>query len=276
MQAQGRELEIFKAVDLTAPELVHHPRSLQDLHERTKDVLMIRNMFSQIEAETVVQRLENGEIQFTRFEYPWGHVFGRVLFGSKPDLPAYFADAEKFRRDCRTLFSGVTDFETRVEEILRTVSGGLPIEVPQGPDGQSYSPATIRFMKNGHELPIHCGKQFLNVLPSINHHAMIVDYADQLSYFVMLDPPVSGGELVLYDVPWPENYQGVLNGNKADHEVIARSIKIPLALRAGDMIIFNGGRIWHSVARVHGLRPRKTIGGFIAYAVDHRRFYYWS
>ncbi len=41
----------------------------------------------------------------------------------------------------------------------------------------------------------------------------------------------------------------------------------------GDMVIFNGGRIWHKVADFDGDKNRITVGGFLAHSQDNQTVY---
>ena len=48
-----------------------------------------------------------------------------------------------------------------------------------------------------------------------------------------------------------------------------------LALEKGDLLLFDGGRIWHQVRPVLGQTNRVTIGGFTALSKNHRKVFYW-
>jgi hypothetical protein len=53
-------------------------------------------------------------------------------------------------------------------------------------------------------------------------------------------------------------------------------IKDKIKPKKGDMILFQGGNIWHRVETVRGNIPRITFGGFIGISIDKTKFYYWS
>jgi len=44
----------------------------------------------------------------------------------------------------------------------------------------------------------------------------------------------------------------------------------------GDLLVFDGGRYYHRVSPGAGAHPRRTIGGFLAFAKDGRSLRYWS
>tara|TARA_B110000037_G_C17118308_1_gene504712 strand:+ start:2967 stop:3140 length:174 start_codon:yes stop_codon:yes gene_type:complete len=46
--------------------------------------------------------------------------------------------------------------------------------------------------------------------------------------------------------------------------------------KKGDMIIFQGGEIWHRVELVKGKKSRYTIGGFMGFSLDDKEIIYWS
>jgi hypothetical protein len=46
--------------------------------------------------------------------------------------------------------------------------------------------------------------------------------------------------------------------------------------RAGDLLVFDGGRYFHRVAKVKGSRIRYTIGGFMMFDQPGETLLYWS
>ena len=165
------------------------------------------------------------------------------------------------------------DFEARVEEILRRVSGGRPVSIPRGPNGESYTSATIRAIPPRAELAVHVGNYFKDS-DSYSHLRTFVELSDQLSYFVPLAAPDRGGELEVFSLEWhhrPRTERGDL-----DIDAIVRSPSTSYRPGAGDMFLFDGGRYYHRVCRVLGDRTRWTIGGFVTISKDHSEYFYWS
>ncbi|MCC5669184.1 2OG-Fe(II) oxygenase [Nostoc sp. CHAB 5784] len=213
------------------------------------------------------------------------------VVGKPPDLKEYFAIAAVFRQACRTLFQENLDFEERVESIFRSLCGGLPVKLPIGPEGQTYTPATIRVLPEGYQIPVHVGNDFRD-MPSSNHLRTLIDISDQLSYFIVLSAPEAGGELEVYNVEWtPKKASNstTTSVSETDYALTQDNYmlevkswfqspqeSVAFAPRPGDMVLFNGGTYYHRVTPVVGHRPRITIGGFLSFSKEHDGVYYWS
>jgi hapalindole-type alkaloid chlorinase len=85
----------------------------------------------------------------------------------------------------------------------------------------------------------------------------------QLSYFILLKKPQQGGELKIHNQFFKKNTQ-----HDADKDYYLPEID------QGDIVIFNGGEIYHSVSNIMGSENRITIGGFLS--KKHKNFYSWS
>jgi hypothetical protein len=145
-------------------------------------------------------------------------------------------------------------------------------------------PATFRFFtpeKGG--LYVHCGHLFQNQSPVFYEAVEPMSQDFQLSFFFVLQNPVEGGELTLYDMLWnrvngkdcPENNEFVLDkdGSKVFLDAVD-SVKIRPSV--GDVLIFNGGAIWHRVEEFKGPISRITLGGFMNFSQDGTTCFYWS
>ena len=106
---------------------------------------------------------------------------------------------------------------------------------------------------------------------------------DQLSYFLMIQHPHSGGELTIYDLLWDtvkrketmENNDFVIDDN--DNKIYIKDTrKFAVDPQPGDIVLFAGGPIWHRVEDIGGTIPRITLGGFLNFSKDNTELYYWS
>ena len=171
-------------------------------------------------------------------------------------------------------------------EILGSISGGRPVELPLAPDGAYYTPTTIRVLNEGQFMGWHFENQFLHCTTGYRHLAPLVDPETHLSYFVTLSAADAGGELILYDLQWSETQwpdtdksgrdrTGTV-GDKPIASVMEDYDQMSLNPGPGDLVLFDGGRILHRVSTVKGNRRRITIGGFVACSCDLKKVYYWS
>ncbi|HHG86123.1 MAG TPA: hypothetical protein ENJ82_15345 [Bacteroidetes bacterium] len=174
-----------------------------------------------------------------------------------------------------------------VEEWLGKFSGGREVIRPHGYGGKGeYATATFRsYYGNGKgNISVHCGNLFQTVWKKFyGHLEQQVDIYDQLSYFFLLQEPVSGGELTLYDFEWEDGQKKKSNHeNKevfmADGKSIALADRETMMIRPrkGDMILFAGGQIWHRIEAVMGNQERVTLAGFLSYSQGKEKIVYWT
>ncbi|MCA9617557.1 MAG: hypothetical protein KC731_00960 [Myxococcales bacterium] len=208
-------------------------------------------------------------------------VLGQTLTpvsGFDIDMGAYHARAAEFRAACETIFGiEAQSLEAQVIRLLSALSGGREVFLPPSADGRGhYTPGTIRRLPTGCHIPVHCGNFFLES-PGYAHLRQTVDVVDQLSYFLPMQTPEAGGELLVYTLAWGDPATPKLPGmdlfdSRAieawDHEAFAPAV--------GEMLVFDGGRYYHKVSHVKGARPRLTVGGFTGFTRDHQRVVFWS
>lgn len=178
-----------------------------------------------------------------------------IMFAPTPVHPMgpppehYFPDAA---RDAEWVRSQLDPLVSRLEERLARLAGGRPV----GPLDQPrvHRLATVRKMEVGYGAPTHVDAYSPSEgLASLFEHT---DRATQLSWYVVLQLPGSGGDL----------------------EVSARSgdSMSTVSLELGDGVLFDGGRLQHRVTCVASNPPRVTVGGFAGLARSRDRLYYWG
>jgi hapalindole-type alkaloid chlorinase len=260
-------------------ELDAYPDAIHEMVQGRRGGLIIRRAFSRTHMERVVARLEGGERAFQQTFFPpqfKAYFFGRCLDGSDPELAEYLDAAARFHEDTRAAFTGGEDFETHLEEVLRRIAGGRTVSVPRFRDGRAYAAATIRVLPPGGQIGTHCGNE-ASTRPAYTHLNTLVDLTDQVSYFLTLQHPEAGGELVVYSLKWDEIDGGLISHGRSNVDaLLPRARWEAYRPEAGDLLVFDGGRYFHRVAVVRGARTRWTIGGFMMIARDGKRFYYWS
>lgn len=286
----------FRVLDIHVSEVKNHPGVIQDiLFNRRLDGIIIREVFPKNLVEKVLKGLQKDEskdnsgissiyVPAEKFAFKnnafdsYGH--GLPTLKQASDLKEYFAFAPIFRQACCALFQG--NYEKQLESVFQSLSGGLPVQIPTNAEGVVYSPSHIRMLKVGYEFPIHAGNDFV-LMPQASHLLTIFDLTDQLSFFIPLALPDIGGELIVYskelDEEERENKKGLDRaGRKAYHEELRIDEYESMALTpgVGDMLLFDGGRYYHSVSKVEGTRTRITIGGFLNFSRERDTVYYWA
>ncbi|HYF44670.1 MAG TPA: 2OG-Fe(II) oxygenase [Acidimicrobiales bacterium] len=261
--------------DVDAEDLDGHADAIEAIYEGRLDGMTIKGVFTPSEARAVVERLEQHRSSFV--DHGSVEMFGTAIVGSEDDRADYHRDAPGMNPKLEALFDG--RFRSRIEEVLGRVGGGRPVDVPQDGADRPYVPATVRVLPSGRGvIHGHTANEFCNVWPAYAHLRDIARMWNSLSYFIVAQPPEDGGELVLYDLDWDDTPEAILAlpmGPERD-ALLERSASQGISPKAGDMVLFTGGRIWHRVAPVRGTVPRVTVGGFVALSAEGDRIYYWS
>lgn len=277
-------------VDVHADEIHRCPDVLYDIYAEKIDVLYVREAFSQETMEVICERLDRNEAKMQRTmqedanpEVKQHSIFGLSitpsnLYKNGPPLDTYLSAAANFRSACKRLFEGFPDYEDRIVEIFHQLGGGREITLPKIGDGRYYSPSTVRFVPDGCQIPIHAGNYFLHQ-PVSQPLAELVDVSVQISFFVPIALPGSGGELFVYDMVYEDPRTPLDNIRNVDlaavEQIFRRETHAP---GIGDLFIFNGGKYYHRVSHVRSAphERRWTIGGFLAFAKSDPRIYFWA
>lgn len=282
---------IYKIVDIEAADLDTYADGVDQMQNAQIDGFIVRNVLNREELDKLIAAhalipedkqyfSDTGMIIYP----PPFSLIDQTSAGSIEKMEKFYADAELLWSAFPQDFG--VDFEQKIHDIIGKISGGRTVETPVGLNNVGkYSPAGFKHLIPGEgHFKAHCGHMFHLEFPHFFRHIAEISVLNgQMSYFVMLDPPQSGGELTLYNVLW-ENVEirtkddEVLQDKKGklipleDPKVVKKQ---PLKPGAGDMIIFTGGRIWHKVEVAQGTR-RLTCGGFLTLSRDGKTIYTWT
>jgi hypothetical protein len=266
----------FETIDVS--EVDHFPDAIREMYAGTLGGLVIRNVYAPEEMARVAAMLEAGTTDYPRTSFPArfnAHFFGRCLDGSEPELDLYLEDAERFRTETLAIFRGSAPFEDRMEETFRALAGGRAVELPRFRD-RAYAPATIRILLENGQIGTHCGNEAAT-RPAYTHLNEIIDRGDQISFFLTLQEPEAGGELVVYSLKWTDiDGTRIVGGRSNVNDLLGEAEWMAISPRAGDLLLFDGGRYFHRVAKVKGKTTRFTIGGFMMFDRAGAKIFYWS
>lgn len=279
----GTILYNFKTIQFS--ELCDFPNGLKDLSERRIDGFLVKNVLSELEVDTLIKNLPKLNNEFLRLN-PSGYTYPApfAIARDGESMQDYTKGGTYFFKHAKDILR--TDIFSRITSVFTTISGGREICIPYDklPDS-SFSPSTIRVLRPGFGgIHLHSGNYFQKEFPGFFDFLLSeISFYNQLSYFIMLNPPEAGGELTIYDLEWEdaqvksslhENNTIVLNnGTTLNVDQIQRMYLSP---DKGDMIMFAGGPIWHRVEDIAGNEDRITLGGFMAFSHDDKKIYYWA
>jgi hapalindole-type alkaloid chlorinase len=290
--ANGSDDTLFNFPHISYTQIGEYPDGLKDIQNRKIDGFLVRGVLTPQEADSIVQEFK--KIDNSRFEHnPSGRnipkPFATVTTINEPGVPLdeYFIRASDFWEKFPEKFG--VDFKARVKEVFEKLGGGRPVDVPRESNlGVTFSPAQMREMYTGKGgIYVHCGKFFRDRFSKFYTYLNDVSLVEeQISYFIMLRPPAEGGELTVYDISydnvkqketeWDNKKLIADDGSLIDLEDPANTRRRKLRPGKGDMIIFDGGNIWHRVEDPKGDLSRITAGGFVTFSHDNEKIYFWG
>lgn len=281
---------------VAADDLNGYENAVWDLFKRKYDCLLVRGALSPEVCAGIAaagRRLPESEISPVVGGWTFPQIFydlaGRVERESAAErrqvLREYFERCQRLSKEYVTYLG--TDIAALAQQWLEAFGGGCKVAVPTGiGSAGEYAGITLRAFKgNGQgQLSLQCG----NYLQTVHQHFYEhlegqVDVYDQLSFYFMIQKPLGGGEVNLFDLEWEEGQtkadaaenDQVMLPEISVHRVYAADAQT-LDPHVGDLVIFAAGQIWHRVEPVLGDRDRMTLGGFAAYSYDKKTIYHWS
>lgn len=279
----------FKFDYISREDFFSRPDLLRQIKDGEISGVIVKDFFSPDQVKTIV---ENYQLDKTvKVEMPLNQgvtyptVFAHVRKETGDDEQAitnYFAKCKEFRSDFQKNFG--VDAAQMIHQAFEATSGGRPVHVPVGVTGSGLYPfATFRDLNpDTGEMTLHCGLYFYELFPEFYKHLhTIVSTTNQLSYFALLQKPEAGGELTIFDVTRTEATKKIddlqLESKKGEILHIEKNVaNMPLQIEPGDLLIFDGGTIWHRVEIVKGKKHRITLGGFMGFTDNGNEIYYWS
>ncbi len=249
------------------------------------DGVIIKNVLTKAEVDKMLAALELQTLSKVGAGYlSYPQTFTLLSKENKEEAKSYFRECKNMVDSFEKLFE--VDINKSVLNVLQKLDSKRALKYfqPEGFDG-IVPPFTFRKLSPGanSNLRLHVGNEFQQKnleLFGFDREAVMLN---QLSFFIMLQKPTSGGELSVYDFKWPEysmkdnefqvrSEKGGVKNIKNKRTTKKRTISPDV----GDMLLFSGGNIWHRVEPIGGSIPRITFGGFLCSSLDNRRLYTWS
>lgn len=293
------DLEEINFITIDAKEIVkEHPDALYDLYHSKKHGFLIKNFLNSEELSILQDFAKHNierEVAQTPVGYTYPMIFQEFSLRNKDLKPEelvlnsklYFENNEAFNNNFHQTTK--VDLYNKINTLFANLSGGRKVEVPKGFENLGrYLFGNFRHLHpNGGLMTVHCGNYFGKNFEIVYRHLVQkIKVTNQMSYFVMVQKPDIGGELSIFNLRWIDG-QGK-SGFSEDEEVFLSNgavIKVdnhpkikrfPMIPEPGDMILFQGGNIWHRVEKVFGNKERITFGGFMGIDKDESTFYYWT
>jgi hypothetical protein len=279
----------FNFQTITKEDFISRKDLLREIKDGEISGVIVKDFFSKSDLNTLVHNYLTADLKSSNLPLNQGitypTVFAHVRKETNDDPVAiknYFLNCEQFRNNFKEDFK--VDAAGIIQQAFESVSGGRHIEPAIGIDNNGRYPfATFRNLNpDTGEMTLHCGLYFYELVPEFYKHLhTIVGNDNQLSYFVLLQKPEIGGEMTIFDVTREEAIKKIddlqLESKKGEILHIEKNVDhIHLTIEDGDLLVFDGGTIWHRIEIVKGNKNRITLGGFIGFTKDNNAIYYWS
>jgi hypothetical protein len=279
----------FKFNYIRVKEFFAQPDLLRRIKDGELSGVIVKNFFNREQVDAILENYLLDKKAKTEMPLNQGVTYPTVFAHVKNEtgddeqaITNYFNRCEEFRSEFLKNFGA--DAAQMLHQAFTATSGGRPVKVPTGVNGTGLYPfATFRDLNpDTGEMTLHCGLYFYEFFPDVYKHLhTIVGTNNQLSYFTMLQKPEAGGELTIFDVTRTEATQKIddlqLESKQGEILNIEKNVaNMPLQIEEGDLLIFDGGTIWHRVEIVRGKKHRITLGGFIGFTNNESEIYYWS
>ncbi|MEH2424172.1 MAG: hypothetical protein V7K48_25670 [Nostoc sp.] len=269
---QSNESELYKWLITDTESVTHHPDAINLICNDKLDGILIKQVFSIEEMDNAKKRIEKIKYR-TKTTTSW-ETIGASVTSVKGELDHYFEQSFSFSLQLKDIFE--YNLESRVFSILNKLSKTHTLELAKANSGKAFIPAQIRILHpNGGGYKAHTEHELFEFHQLYEHLKPIVKQFDIFSYFLVIDKPEVGGELILYDC-LSEQTTSVMKQNFYTDKLDAYLEKFRKQIinsDIGDMVIFNAGRIWHKVADFDGEKQRITVGGFLACCQENQKIF---
>lgn len=264
----------FKIVELTVEDIIGN--ELENILKSKISGVIIKKFF---DPEV---KLEIDFSQFSKRETPFGFTTGLSIFNSKSDLSDYFEENKEYNLKLEESLKEIK-YRERLELVFSKIYKNNTAEVYNNHSENKYKISTLRVIESNKEgIQQHIGNEFMFSFAQTLPIRRDTVNRTQFSFFLLLQKPEIEGELILFDKLWKNTPNNIIESGSLIYKkeersnFLINSNSIPINLEKGDLLIFDGGRIWHEVRAVKGNKDRVTVGGFLAISINKDKVYYWS
>lgn len=275
----------FLIVDKTAEDAELPHNLFEQLRNREIDVFILRNVLPAEKIQQVADIILNYSGKGVIY-HATGSMFPRQFssVANEAEIPALKESWANFNQELKKLDFDLVDWQ---KKLFNTLNAHCELKhVKSELADFEWGWGTLRNCPAGQGgMWAHCGNLFEGEYNFFHKMKEGLLTLNQLSYFMVMQAPEQGGELALYDLEYKQANKRLMikAGTTLPIGVDKKPIdmrnvgKMDLDLKAGDMLFFAGGEIWHRVNPVGGTIDRITYGGFIGYDKDNNNTYYiWS
>ncbi len=244
---------------------------------RELDGVIVRGAVDPGRAAEVVGALEAGSLAVPRRRFARefeAFAIGPCLDQAEHGTEAYFDAVPTFEDAAHEVLGN------EVEEGLATALAALAapkgIVTPRDASGRSYGRFSLRCLPPGGLIPPHAENEHL-LRPPYDDLRPQLDPRVIVSFYLTLAPAESGGELSVHAFGFEELDRASMRDRHSQvGDALAHRESLAMKPRAGDLLVFDGGRNFHQVLPVGGAKNRWTMGGFLALSASGAQVLAWA
>lgn len=266
---------LYNIVTINGLESIENVDVINKLKRNEVDGFVIKDVIDKTQLNTLLEYYnsleERGFIQKEGVgSYPIS--FLSLLYGM--DSPKkYFTENHIVGEDVkeRTGF----DLQQFFISTISKFNGGKKVIVkPNNFLGGTFAPFNFRSLtKSRSNIQLHCEDCHHTWAPPESRKIGLDELQPgAIPYYITLQKS-EGGKLILFDVTWQigqyteeidNDHHRIVNPDGTKIDCSPKGIKrMEVETEPGDLIIFNGHKIWHMVDRVQGEEKRLTLGAFL-------------
>jgi hypothetical protein len=269
----------LRTLELDAGEAARHADAFERLRAADLQAVIVHGVYPQALLDRLVERLERHDPPFLQTFFPekfrsW--FFGRNLNLSRPDLPGYFEEAERFHAQLEELFSPGPGIVRHVGELLASLDHGRSFIAAPGPAAhQRYMFTTLRAHLEGGYIPPHFDNE--QRLRATYRHLQSIVELHMTSFVLALTMAERGGALEVFDLTTaPEAARMISDDRIVDKPDVTTLASVSFRLPAGSLILLDSGRYLHRLTPVQGACKRWTACSFMALSRRREATYCWG
>ncbi len=282
----GREGHPISIVEVDIDDLDAHSGAIEAIYDARQTGLVVRGAFSETLMEACATQLAGDGLDDEWSSPNAGMTGGEIrVVGdaatptftalSGPSVQSYAESAARHDGRTRRIFGADARPTQHLQSLLSRLFAGRPAAPADYGDDTTWAPYNFRALDPGQQIYTHHDDHYrLGIYERMDAD---LDRSTVLSFFVTLQHPDAGGQLVLYSLWGSDPNPPMLPTRFLDTEAIERRFdRQVLNLRGGDLLVFDAGRHVHRVTPVEGSRPRMTFGGFITLDSGRTRLAFWA
>lgn len=255
-----------------------------DLYTRKYDLLVFKEFFKKDEIKQI-KNILYGDLSksITQIDNRYRAIPPVFECLTEENKDVYFKNCEK---DIKKLNKALGyDIRNKYYNFFKKLAqNNESIKSPNGiTKEEKFQPGSFRIIPIDYgEIKIHADNNFYpQGSLMFNHIKEQVNLNNHVSYITLIQKPEIGGNLVVHNIEQAE-YHAINNNNEVINDKTGKAISVENFLKTeifveeGDLSMFSGGQLWHSVNKLEGSIERITHGGFSAYSFDKKSIYLWT